>query len=88
MVLTIVCNFSSRRSGPLLDSSSNPPPTHIILKKIYFMYMNALSTCTPACQKRASNLSINGCELLCGCWELNSGPQEDQPMLLTDEPSL
>ena len=23
-----------------------------------------------------------------GCWELNSGPLEEQPMLLTTEPSL
>ena len=24
----------------------------------------------------------------CGCWELNSGPLEEQAMLLTTEPSL
>jgi hypothetical protein len=23
----------------------------------------------------------------CGCWELNSGPFEEQPVLLTTEPS-
>ena len=28
------------------------------------------------------------CELSCGCWELNSGPLEEQPVLLTAEPSL
>ena len=28
-----------------------------------------------------------GCELPCGCWELNSGPSEDQSVLLTTEPS-
>jgi hypothetical protein len=27
-------------------------------------------------------------EPLCGCWELNSGPQEKQPVLLTAKPSL
>ena len=28
------------------------------------------------------------CELPCGCWELNPGPLEEQPVLLTAEPSL
>ena len=27
-------------------------------------------------------------EVPCGCWELNLGPLEGHPMLLTDEPSL
>ena len=31
---------------------------------------------------------IDGCEPPCGCWELNSGPLEEQPVLLTTEPSL
>ena len=26
--------------------------------------------------------------MLCGCWELNPGPLEEQPVLLTTEPSL
>ena len=30
----------------------------------------------------------NRCELLCGCWELNWNPLEEQPVLLTAEPSL
>ncbi|KAL6057963.1 hypothetical protein STEG23_015831, partial [Scotinomys teguina] len=30
----------------------------------------------------------DGCEPPCGCWEFNSGPLEEQPMLLTSEPSL
>ena len=30
----------------------------------------------------------DGCESLCGCWELNSGPLEEQPVFLTAEPSL
>jgi hypothetical protein len=40
----------------------------------------------PTCQKRAT--ITDGCELPCGCWELNSGPEEEQPVLLTSEPSL
>jgi len=39
-------------------------------------------------QKRASDPITDGCEPPCGCWELNSGPLEEQSMLLTTEPSL
>jgi hypothetical protein len=28
------------------------------------------------------------CEPSCGCWDLNSGPSEEQSVLLTAEPSL
>jgi hypothetical protein len=51
------------------------------------MYMSALSSCTPAYQKRASDY-IYGSEPPCGCWELISGPLEEQPLLLTSEQSL
>ena len=30
----------------------------------------------------------DGCEPLCDCWELNSGPPKEQPVLLSAEPSL
>ena len=39
-------------------------------------------------QKRAPDLIIDGCKPPCGCWELNSGPLEEQSLLLTAEPSL
>ena len=41
-------------------------------------------------QKRASDPITDGCELLCSmwCWELNSRLLEEQPVLLTAEPSL
>ena len=42
----------------------------------------------PEGQKRAPDLFTDGCEPPCGCWELNSGPLEEQAMLLTTEPSL
>ena len=38
-------------------------------------------------QKRAPDLITDGCEPPCGCWELNSGPLEEQVMLLTTEPT-
>jgi hypothetical protein len=31
---------------------------------------------------------MDGCEPPCGCWDLNSGPPEEQSVLLTAEPSL
>jgi hypothetical protein len=39
-------------------------------------------------QKRDSGLVTDGCEPPCGCWDLNSGPPEEQSVLLTAEPSL
>jgi hypothetical protein len=36
----------------------------------------------------ASNLITDGCEPPCGCWHLNSGPSEEQSLLLSAEPSL
>ena len=39
-------------------------------------------------QKRASEALIDGCEPPCGCWELNLGPPEEQPMFLSTEQSL
>jgi hypothetical protein len=35
-----------------------------------------------------SDVVTDGCEPPCGCWDLNSGPLEEQPVLLTAEPSL
>ena len=42
----------------------------------------------PTGQKRAPEPITDRCEPPCGCWELNSGPLEEQAMLLTSEPSL
>jgi hypothetical protein len=45
-------------------------------------------SCLQTHQKRASDPITDGCESPCGCWELNSGPLEEQSVLLTTEPSL
>ena len=38
---------------------------------------------------RSSATEVTGsCELPCGCWELNLDSWEEQPVLLTTEPSL
>jgi hypothetical protein len=39
-------------------------------------------------QKRASDPITDGCELPCGCWELNSGSLDEQSLLLTAKPPL
>jgi hypothetical protein len=38
--------------------------------------------------KSALDPITDGCEPPCSCWELNSGPLEEQSVLLTAEPSL
>jgi hypothetical protein len=47
------------------------------------MYMSWLHM-----HQRVSDLIQDGCEPPCGCWDLNSGPSEEQSVLLTTEPSL
>jgi hypothetical protein len=39
-------------------------------------------------QKKASDPITDNCESPCGCWELNWGPLEEQPVLLTTKTSL
>jgi hypothetical protein len=55
---------------------------HFFFKLIYYY------SCLQIHQKRASDLIMGGCEPPCGCWDLNSGPSEEQSALLTPEPSL
>ena len=50
---------------------------------MYFMYLCALSSRSSASQKRAPDLIIDGCEPPCGFWKLNSGPLEEQTVLIT-----
>jgi hypothetical protein len=50
--------------------------------------MSAHCSCLQTHQKKANNPITDGCEPPCGCWELNSGPWEEQSVLLTAEPSL
>jgi hypothetical protein len=39
-------------------------------------------------QRRESGLVTDGCEPPCGCWDLNSGPLEEQSVLFTTESCL
>jgi hypothetical protein len=45
--------------------------------------MEVHCSCLQTHQKRASDLVTDGCEPPCGCWELNSGPLEEQSGTLT-----
>jgi hypothetical protein len=59
----------------------------MFLQFIYLFIMNTLLLFETN-QKRASDPITDGCEPQCGCWELNSGPLEEQSVLLTAEPPL
>jgi hypothetical protein len=71
-----------------------PPPIRLLCPTGLFLSLkdlligSVLLTCMPAHQRRAPDLVIDDCEPACGCWELSSGPLEEQPVLLTAEPSL
>jgi hypothetical protein len=56
-------------------------------KDLFYLYEYTCS-CLQTHQKRASDLITNGCKPPCGCWDLNSGPSEEQSVLLTTQPSL
>lgn len=55
---------------------------------INLMYMSILPACTDGGIRSYGATFIDGCELPCGHWELNSGQLEDQLVLLITEPSL
>ena len=56
----------------------------LFFKITYFLYEGS-AACTPAYQKRASDLLRDP---PCGSWDLNSGPLEEQPVLFNAESSL
>lgn len=75
-------------TGPRLPKQiTASQPSFNFLKK-FKNFMSMLTACIPACQKTASNPITDGCKPPpCGCWELNQGPLEKQPVPLTSEPS-
>ena len=50
--------------------------------------MSTLQLSSNTHYKSALDPIMDGCEPSCGCWELNSGPLEEQMVLLTTEPLL
>ena len=49
------------------------------------MFMSVLAACTPTYHKKASELILDSYKPPCGCWELNSAPLGEKPVLLTIE---
>jgi hypothetical protein len=61
----------------------------------YFVYMYVYAPCAclvPERARRQHHISGTGatesCESLCRCWNVNLGPVEEQPVLLTTELAL
>lgn len=52
-------------------------------QKMPYFYFIALIDVLPACMSTRGCQSLCNCQLLCGCRELNLGPPEEQPVLLT-----
>ena len=59
----------------------------VIFKKYLFIYLFVICKYTVVClqtlEKRASDFVMDGCEPPCGCWDLNTGPLEEQSGTLT-----
>jgi hypothetical protein len=49
-----------------------------------YFYVQRCFACVYVCARVSDSLELE----LCGCWELNWGPLEEQPVPLTFEPSL
>jgi hypothetical protein len=60
----------------------------LLKNKLFILCIRVHCHCLQIHQKRTLEHIRDGCEPLCGCWDLNSGPLEEQSVLLTTEPSL
>jgi len=58
------------------------------MKKLFILYLLVHCCSLQTHQKRALDPITDGCEPSYGCWDLNSGPLEEQSVLLTTEPFL
>jgi hypothetical protein len=56
--------------------------------KIYLFIICKYTVAVFRHPRRDSVIITDGCEPPCSCWDLNSGPSEEQSVLLTTEPSL
>ena len=60
---------------------------HTYIHKDLFIIIHKYTSCLQMHQKKVSDLITGVCKPPCGCWDLNSGPLEEQSALLTTEPS-
>jgi hypothetical protein len=82
---SMLCQGTQRLRRNLIMGSSF---FFFLVKKNFFNVFYVHCSCLPTHQKRALDPITEGCEPPWGCWELNSGPVEEQSVLLTAEPSL
>jgi hypothetical protein len=76
--------------GPLLCSLRSTPLAQSLLalaQRFRYYYTQVHCSCLQTHQNRVSDLITGDCEPPCGCWDLNSGPSEEQSVLLPAEPS-
>ena len=69
----------------LIDPALSAPLT--VDQRFIYCHTEVYCSCLQMYQKRASGLIMGGCKPPCVCWELNSGPSEEQSVLLPTEPS-
>lgn len=55
---------------------------------LLFVFVFVLHVCLYEGVRSPGTTGTDICELPCGFWKLNQGPPEEQPVLLTSEPSL
>ncbi len=61
----------------------------LLWPKDLFIIIHKYTVADFRCTRRGHQISLwVVCEPPCGCWDLNSGPSEEQSVLLTTEPSL
>jgi hypothetical protein len=68
------------------DSGSSTPSELFFFRFIYLVIICKYPVAVFN-QKRALDLITDGCEPPCGSWDLNSGPSEEQSVLLIAKPS-
>ena len=56
--------------------------------KIFILCIWVNCSCLQTHRRRPLDPIVDGCEPPCGGWELNSGPLEEQSVVLTSEPSI
>ena len=79
-----------QQTKPSFSQDKDPSlvPEHIFLKDLFIMYITfCLHVCMQARRGHQISLQMVVSHHM-GCWELNSGLLEEQPVLLTSEPPL
>jgi hypothetical protein len=86
-VCSLERGFQGWRNDSVVKSTDCFSFLNLFVKDLFIYYMWVHCSCLQTLQKRASDFITDDCEPPCGCWDLNSGPLEEQPVLLTTEPS-